>query len=81
MCFSLVRQTLISTWAKSRTIEEGLPIDLDEIYPDCELIVAAAGDDDDDDDDRPLETGDFDLMRQANFDLEWVERIRTGSHP
>ncbi|XP_059077489.1 uncharacterized protein LOC131876355 [Cryptomeria japonica] len=69
------------------TIEEGLPIDLDEIYPECELIDVDDADDDDDVDDdyvvadRPLEFEDFDLMRQANFGPEWVERIRTDSYP
>ncbi|XP_057865168.1 uncharacterized protein LOC131072895 [Cryptomeria japonica] len=83
----LEMETLISTWAKSRTIEEGLPIDLDEIYPEYELIVVddTVDDDDVDDDyvvaDRSLESEDFDLMRQANFGPEWVERIRTCSYP
>lgn len=88
MCFSLVRETLISTWAKSGTIEDGLPIDLDKIYPKCELIAADDADNDDDvvDDDyvvadRPLETEDFDIMKQASFGPQWVERIRTSYHP
>ncbi|XP_057828565.2 uncharacterized protein LOC131039743 [Cryptomeria japonica] len=70
------------------TIEECLPIDLDEIYPECELIAADDADDDDDDvdddyvvADRPLVSEDFDIMRQANFHPEWVEGIRTGSYP
>ncbi|GLJ27231.1 hypothetical protein SUGI_0533890 [Cryptomeria japonica] len=70
------------------TIEECLPIDLDEIYPECELIAADDADDDDDDvdddyvvADRPLVSEDFDIMRQANFRPEWVEGIRTGSCP
>ncbi|XP_059069017.1 uncharacterized protein LOC131859378 [Cryptomeria japonica] len=65
------------------TIEECLPIDLDEIYPECELIAADDDDDDVDDDyvivDRPLVSKDFDIMRQANFRPEWVEGIRTSS--
>ncbi|XP_057830418.2 uncharacterized protein LOC131041382 [Cryptomeria japonica] len=67
------------------TIEDGLPIDLDEIYPECELIAANVGVDDDDDDDvvadRPFEIEDFDIMRQANFGPQWVERIRRDFHP
>ncbi|GLJ45394.1 hypothetical protein SUGI_0955760 [Cryptomeria japonica] len=69
------------------TIKDGMPIDLDEIYPECELIAAEDVDDDDDvydDDDvvdHPLETDDFDIMRQANFAPQWIDRIRTGSHP
>ncbi|XP_057829951.2 uncharacterized protein LOC131040989 [Cryptomeria japonica] len=70
------------------TIEDGLPIDLDEIYPECELIAADDADNDDDvvDDDyvvadHPLEIEDFDIMRQTNFGPQWAERIRTGHHP
>ncbi|XP_059077891.1 uncharacterized protein LOC131876489 [Cryptomeria japonica] len=77
---AVAEETLISTWAKSGTIEECLPIDLDEIYPECKLIVVDDADDDDDVDDdyvvadRSLESEDFDRPK-------WVERIRTGSYP
>lgn len=56
---------LICTWAKSGTIEEDEPIDLDEIDPESELIAV--------DDDTLLELEDFDLMGEAGLDCEWIE--------
>ncbi|XP_057873555.1 uncharacterized protein LOC131079583 [Cryptomeria japonica] len=58
------------------TIEEDSPIDLDEIDPECELIVVVV----DDDHDAPLESEDFDIMREANWDREWFNRAKRGSH-